>query len=166
MALSKSRMSKKSRVFRMRLAGTMLAMTITLSGCVQISSYESTAEYIPAAQVAGQASAMTYTTAQVYEDDFVVEYQTQACVTYTVSCSLYWENAQDFYGELLVSDGDIVKKGDVLATFVSSEDYEIELKEKSLAVEEAKTSLSQIQKTYEDLIAAKEKSMMNLTGDE
>ncbi len=144
----------------------LIIWTVNLCGCQEISEYKSTSERIPENQLEEEIITTSYETTEVYQGDFTVDYQTEACVTYTLSRNLYWSNSQDTYGELLVSNGDIVKKGDVLATFQSSQDDEIEVAEASLAVQEAEASLSQIMQTYESLISAKERSLDTLKGEE
>lgn len=151
---------------QMKAGILMLALMLCLVGCKKLSTYESTAEYIPANQVSDQVNSTGYETVKAYEDDLIVEYQTKAQVAYTQSRSLYWDNPQDICGEMLVSTGDIVKKGDVIATFQSSQDSEIQVMERKLAVQEAQASLNQTIQTYENMLAAKRKSLELLTGYE
>ena len=144
----------------------VIAILLNVSGCVELSTFTSTDEYIPSEEMIEQADVLEYQTAEVYEDTFTLDFQEAATIKYTITRELYWENPQDLYGELLVAKGDYVKKGDVLATFVSSQNDEIAILERELSVEQARASLNQVIQTYENLIAAQKENLTRLTGEE
>ncbi len=149
--------NKKKRV----LAGSIaLLMLFTVSGCTSMAEHESTAEYVQSGKVTGRG----YKTTEVYEGSFEIPYEADATVTYTKSQGLYWESSQDRYEELLVSVGDMVKKGDVLATFEVSSISEADILERELAVQEAQTALNRTIRSYEERVAAKQKAMETLKG--
>lgn len=158
-------MAKYKRKHRCLLMMAII-LVMLMSGCGTTTQYESSAQRIPAEDVAEERIDDTYETVRVYEDSFRIEFQTEATVEYTLSRELYWQETGDTYGQLLVSKGDIVKKGDVLATFYGSEDDELEVLEASIAVQEAQNSLNQTRQTYDELISAKQKSIANLSGEE
>ncbi len=154
-------LNKIKRILASGLAATMM---MSISGCTTSSENKSTAEYIKAGEGIVISAGIGYETAEVSQGSFVKTYQTDAYVTYTNSQRLYWENSQDRYDEILVSVGDIVKKGDVLATFEGSSSSEADALERTLAVEEAQAALNRTVKNYDSSIAAKKKSMETLTG--
>ncbi len=152
-------LNKKKRV----LAGSIaLLMMFTVGGCTSLADHESTAEYVQSGKVMSRG----YETAEVYEGSFDIPYDADATVTYTKSQKLYWESSQDRYEELLVSPGDMVKKGDVLATFEVSSISDADILERELAVQEAQAALNRTIRSYEESIAAKQKAMKNLQGAE
>lgn len=143
------------------LTGTML---LGSAGCSASSDHKSTSEYIKPEDAVNITKVSGFETTEVVEGSFELTYQTDAYVTYTQMQSLYWENSQDRYEEILVSVGDMVKKGDVIATFEGSSSMEADVLERSLAVEEAQTALNKLIKNYDNSIANKTKSMETLTG--
>lgn len=143
------------------LTGTML---LGSAGCSASSDHKSTSEYIKPEDAVNITKVSGFETTEVVEGSFELTYQTDAYVTYTQMQSLYWENSQDRYEEILVSVGDMVKKGDVIATFEGSSSMEADVLERSLAVEEAQTALNKLIKYYDNSIANKTKSMETLTG--
>lgn len=143
------------------LTGTML---LGSAGCSASSDHKSTSEYIKPEDAVNITKVSGFETTEVVEGSFELTYQTDAYVTYTQMQSLYWENSQDRYEEILVSVGDTVKKGDVIATFEGSSSMEADVLERSLAVEEAQTALNKLIKNYDNSIANKTKSMETLTG--
>lgn len=147
--------NKRKKVLACSMALLMMA---GLSGCTTLAESESTAEFMQSGKVTDSG----YKTTQVYEGSFDIPYETDASVVYTKSESLYWESSQDRYGELLVSAGDMVKKGDVLATFEVSSIGESDILERTVAVQEAQASLNRTIKSYDTLIAAQKESMENL----
>ncbi len=149
--------NKKKRVL---VGGMAFLMLITVSGCTGMAEHESTAEYIQSGKITGRG----YKTTEVYEGSFDIPYEADATVTYTKSQNLYWESSQDRYVELLVSVGDMVKKGDVLATFEVSSISEADIMEREMAVQEAQTALNRTIQSYEERIAAKQKAMKTLEG--
>ena len=150
-------LNKKKRVLACSMA---LLMLTGLSGCTTLAEHESAAEYMQSGKVTGSG----YKTAEVYEGSFDIPYDVDASVTYTKSQNLYWENSQDRYLELLVSAGDMVKKGDVLATFEVSSIGESDIMERTNAVQEARTSLNRTIESYKAMINAKKEAMKNLEG--
>lgn len=149
--------NKKKRVLA---GGIALLMLVTVSGCTSMAQQESTAEYVQSGKVTGRG----YETTEVYEGSFEIPYEADATVTYTKSQALYWESSQDRYVELLVTPGDMVEKGDVLATFEVSSISEADILERELAVQEAQTALNRTIRSYEERIAAKKKAMETLEG--
>lgn len=146
------------------LAGSfVLAMTLSIGGCTTITNEKSTAELLPVGSSASTGNT-GYRTTQVYEGEFALTYDAYAEVVYTASQNLSWDNAQDRYGEILVSTGDVVKKGDVLATFIGSSSADVDVLEKELAVQEAQNALNKTVRNYENSIAKKKNSMQSLTG--
>ena len=145
---------------RILACGLAVLMMTGLSGCTTMKVQESTAEYMQSGKVTGSG----YKTTQVYEGSFDIPYEADASVVYTKSQYLYWESSQDRYVELMVSAGDMVKKGDVLATFEVSSVGESDILERTLAVEEAQASLNRVIESYTTTIAAKKDSMLLLEG--
>lgn len=149
--------NKRKRI----LAGSLaLLMMVSTGGCTTLSEHKSTAECIQS----GKVTASGYDTAEVYEGSFDVAYEADALVTYTKSQYLYWESSQDRYDEILVSAGDMVKKGDVLATFEVSSISESDILERTLAVQQLQSSLNKTIRSYEESIARKQKNMEGLEG--
>ena len=145
---------------RLLACSMTLLMLIGLSGCTTLAENESTAEYMQSGKVTDSG----YKTTQVYEGSFDIPYEADASVVYTKSEYLYWESSQDRYLELLVSAGDMVKKGDVLATFEVSSIGESDILERTNAVQEAQTSLNRTIESYNTMIDAKKESMESLEG--
>lgn len=143
------------------LTGTMM---LGIAGCSTSLEHSSSSEYLKPEDAVNIAKTSGFETTEVIEGSFELTYQTDAYVTYTQMQSLHWENSQDRYEEILVSVGDTVKKGDVIATFEGSSSMEADVLERTLAVEEAQTALNKTIKNYENSIANKEKSLETLTG--
>ena len=140
------------------------SLMLGIGGWSTSSEHKSSAEYIKPEDAVNIAKTSGFETTEVVEGSFELTYQTDAYVTYTQIQSLHWENSQDRYEEILVSVGDVVKKGDVLATFEGSSNMEADVLERSLAVEEAQTALNKTIRNYENSIANKKKSLEVLTG--
>lgn len=149
--------NKKRKIVAGSLA---LLMMVSISGCTSLSEHENISEYIQSGKVTGNG----YKTTEVYTGSFEVAYEADASVSYTKTEGLYWENSQDRYDEILVSNGDMVKKGDVIATFEVTSVSEADILERTLAVEEAESSLSKTIQNYESAIAKKKESMKDLSG--
>ena len=149
--------NKKKRVLACGLA---LLMMTGLSGCTKLDEHESTAEFMQSGKVTDSG----YKTTQVYEGSFDIPYEADASVTYTKSQYLYWDNSQDRYLELMVSAGDMVKKGDVIATFEVSSIGDSDLLEREVAVQEAQASLNRTVESYTTMIEAQKTAMSTLKG--
>lgn len=146
-----------------RIAGSLIMiLMLGLCSCSSSSDSVSTAEYIQSSQSTGGG----YQTAEVYEGSFDIEFTSEARVMYNKSQQLTWENGEDRYGEILVQQGQMVKKGDVLATFEVTSVSDSQIMEMQLAIQEAETSLSKTTQRYEEAIAKKQESMAELKDED
>ena len=138
---------------------TLAAMLLlTAGGCSREAAYQSTAQYIELGSVTGSG----YRTETVYQGDFEISFSTNAQIVCLKQEKLYWENAEDRYGELMVQEGQEVKKGDVLATFEVTSVSDADILEKELAIQNAEASLAKIHTRYQETIANKHESLKGL----
>ena len=144
---------------RNRIFLFFLVLCILLGGCSSAKDSDIRSEYMDPGAIAQNE----YRTTTVTRGDFEITYQIDSKMTYRHARFMYWEHSDDHYGELLVANEDIVKKGQVLATFDVNVS-EADLLERELAVMEAQASLSSAQSSYESRISAKQASLAGLEG--
>jgi multidrug efflux pump subunit AcrA (membrane-fusion protein) len=149
----------KKRALSCALAAAML---LTAGGCAQVAEQQSTAQYIELGSITGSG----YRTAEAYTGDFEVPFSTNAQITCLKQERLYWENSEDRYGDLMVQEGQEVKKGDVLATFEVTSVSDADILERELAIQNAETSLAKVHTRYQEAIESKQESLKTLTSYE
>lgn len=148
----------KRRKLLIRGLALILALMLGLCGCSSAAKTTSTAEYIQDGQVIGSG----YKTTESYLGDFEVRYSDKAQIVCLKQQKLTWNGEGDRYGDLLVQQGQMVKKGDVLATFEVMSVSDADILEKQLAIQEADASLNRAAERYEEAIAKKIESMAKL----
>ncbi len=145
---------------RISLLAVLLAMTIGLCGCQSAGGNGSTAEYIAAGESQKEE---TYRTAESYEGDFVVTFETTSKLTALRITEMYWQYSGDKYVSINVKQGDYVKQGDVLAE-ISPSVSEADRLQRQLTLTQAGTNASTTRTSYEQMIQQKEASLSSLSG--
>ena len=144
---------------RIKVFLLFLIICLLLSGCSSSSSGDIRSEYMDPGTIAQNE----YRTTKVTRGDFQIGFQIDSKMTYRHAEFMYWQYSSDHYDELLVDREEIVKKGQVLATFETGVS-EADILERELAVTEARASLSSQQSSYESRISAKQASLAGLEG--
>lgn len=145
---------------RKRLGAGLLAavLMLSMSGCASDQSSQSTSEYVSGVNMSGSG----YRTVEVYSGDFTVPFSGMAMTQCIKTQNLYWESSEDRYGDILVQQGQKVKKGDVLATFEVTSVSEADILSQQLAIQQIDASLAKTSQQYEEAIAKKQESLAKL----
>ncbi|MBO6158251.1 MAG: hypothetical protein J6P72_03175 [Firmicutes bacterium] len=154
-------MANKHGFFR-SLTSVICALLICgslLTGCQSAAGTDIKSEYLDP----GILSQTDYRTCQVQKGDFEIDYTIDSRMTYRHAQFMYWLHDGDHYDELFVQNEQVVKKGDVLASFevdVSNAD----ILEKELALTQAQASLQDVISSYEMQISGKQTQISALAG--
>ena len=106
-----------------------------------------------------------YRTTEAYLGDFSISFEASTKLTSLRVTEIYWPYSGDQYAKVMVSEGDIVQAGQVLAeiTVVISEADRLQ---RELAVTDARSAISQIDTSFSQQIAQANAAAQAATGDE
>lgn len=156
---------RENKQNRWRFCLLLCVLALLITGCGLSSDQSSTAEYLNMNGTSGEQEEQDgYRTAQVYVGDIEFTAKASGFTRYMEYASLTWDHSGDRYGEVLVQQGQFVKKGDVLATFEVTSVSDADIMAAELAVEEAASRIAQLQEQYEARIAGQRKSLSGQTG--
>lgn len=141
------------------LMGGLLAVCMLLSACGKTQ----TAEKPLLTGVLMDSQQTNYNTETVQRTDWVIEQANSAAVLFPRTTTFVWENGDAVFQESFVSRNAVVKKGDVLMSFVVEEDY-VAMQELQLQLKRTTEAYSGDRKIKEAAIANAKKAMEDLTS--
>lgn len=142
----------------------LCSILVMVSGCSNNAKSASSGEFAGEGDIKLQQET-NYKATEAYIADFQIDYDESAKVS-SVKEVLRWNDPVDRFGELYVSKGDQVVKGQLLATIQVSGASESEKMAAQYALDEAQRYLATVEKQKAEAVAIKEKAMVGLESYE